>query len=86
MSVDTGGIEALRNSAELIEGDSPAHTFIKTLDGWVFHAVGRKIEITYPSSTVEVYSFLQGGTLIYEVTVTWSNSTKDTLTSVERTG
>lgn len=47
--------------------------------------VGHKIEVTYPSSSVEVYAFKDGTTMLYELTITYTSSTKDNLQSAERT-
>jgi len=46
------------------------------------------IAATYPNSTTEVYTYKSGGssgTIVGTVTVTYSNSSKETLTSVEKT-
>lgn len=59
--------------------------FIKTLDSFVLLAVGNKIEASYPSATVEVYQFKNGATLLYELTVAYTNASKDVFLSVERT-
>lgn len=47
--------------------------------------VGRKVEITNPSATVEVFTFSENGTVLYELTMTYTDSTKETLLSAERT-
>lgn len=57
----------------------------KSLTGDVeYDAIGA----SYPSSTVEVYSYYSGGlsgTLVATITVTYESSTKELITSVVRT-
>lgn len=85
MGVDTHGIEALRNSAENKPGDKPEHSFIKTLNGWLFQKIGRKVERITVSSTVDDFSFLQDSTEHYRIRVTYTDSVKDDIVSAERT-
>ncbi len=85
MGVDTHGIEAIRNSAENITGDKPEHTFIKTMNGWIFQKIGRKIERTTVSSTVDDFSFLQDSTEHYRIRITYTSTDKDDIVSAERT-
>lgn len=42
-----------------------------------------KIEASYPSSTTEVYTYKQNTTVLKTVTVTYTNSSKSVLASVE---
>lgn len=55
------------------------------VNGFLHSAVGRKVVITYPSSTTELYSFQQGSTVLIQITVTYSDATKASVTNVERT-
>lgn len=52
---------------------------------WLMLAVGNNIQATYPTATTEVYKFRQTTTVIYEITLTFTDSTKEVLTSAERT-
>lgn len=62
----------------------------KTLgvNGFIVGKVGNRIEVT-DGGTTEVYSFLDNSgpapILLYEITLTYSDSSKETLLSVERT-
>lgn len=53
--------------------------------GWASEAVGRNIQVTYPSGTTEVYTYRQDSTTLFEITVTYTDSNKTDLLSVERT-
>lgn len=55
------------------------------VDGFIVGKVGHKMTVTYPSGTTEVYSFYDGSTLLYELTIVYTDSTKESLSSVERT-
>lgn len=56
-----------------------------TIDGFLAYAVNRKIVVAYPSATTETYSFQAGSTVLMVYTVTYTDSTKASLSSVERT-
>jgi hypothetical protein len=58
---------------------------LKVADGFLVGAVGRKIDVAYPSGTTETYTFKEGSTTLYVYTVTYTDSTKANLSSVERT-
>lgn len=47
--------------------------------------VGNKIEVAYPSATTETYTYTDGVTTLKVITVTYTDSTKANLSSVERT-
>lgn len=85
MGVDTHGLEAIRNSAENLAGDNPQRTFIKTLNGWIWQNIGRKIVASYPTDTTELYTFLQDSTEHYKVLITYVDNTKEQFLSAERT-
>lgn len=55
MGVDTSGQEAIRNAAEVVSGDVPGATFLKTLNGWLFQKIGRKVEVSSVNSTTVDY-------------------------------
>lgn len=56
-----------------------------SVDGFLTGKVGHKVERTAPSSTVEVYSFKDGSTLLYEITITYTSATKEEISVVART-
>lgn len=47
--------------------------------------LGNNIQVAYPSSSTETYSFYEGVTLLYTLTVTYTDASKASLSSVERT-
>lgn len=53
--------------------------------GWVSAVVGRSITATYPSSDTEVYTYKLNATVLFVLTVTYTDSTKEVFLSVERT-
>ena len=56
------------------------------VDGFLSGDIGRKIIVTTPSTAVEVYSFYENQTtLMYAYTITYTDNTKATLLSAERT-
>lgn len=56
-----------------------------SVDGFLTGKVGHRIERTTPSGTVEVYSFYDGATLLYAITITYTDVTKQDISIVERT-
>lgn len=60
--------------AVVIEGD------IGLLEGVSYD----DIQATYPTSSTEVYSYYLAGNLVAQIEVTYSNSSKNTLTRVRR--
>lgn len=61
---------------------------VKPIAGSLVTELFDAITVTYPSSTVEVYAYRTGGvsgSIVATVTVTYTTSTKDVLTSVVRT-
>lgn len=58
----------------------------KYINNWVFSKVGNYIDITYPNSTTEDYSYKKAdNTEVLRLRLTYSNSSKNDLTRVERT-
>lgn len=55
------------------------------LNNWILVKNGNNIQASYPTSNVEVYQYRESTTVIYEITVTYTNSTKEILSSVART-
>ena len=47
--------------------------------------VNNNIQVAYPDSVTETYSFYEGTTLLYTLTVVYTNSSKGSLSSVTRT-
>lgn len=91
MSVDDHGLEAIRKSAVEITPGSKAEYRLRTqpFEG-AFQppAETDAIVVTYPSSTVEVYTFKSGGvsgTTLQTLTVTYTTAIKDLISTVEKT-
>lgn len=57
----------------------------KATSGFLVNAVNNKINIAYPSATTETYTFVSGGVTQYVITVTYTDSTKENVSSAERT-
>lgn len=55
------------------------------VDGFVVGLVGRAVQRTVISATIDDYSFYEGATLRYTLRVTYSNSAHDDVNRVERT-
>lgn len=84
--IENNSSEVLKLSANQIDpADHSVGTYVQVWDNWVFQKVGRKILAEYPDSVTETYTFRQGATTLYVLTVVYTDSTKVTLTSVERT-
>lgn len=47
--------------------------------------VGRKIDVSYPDTVTEVYNFSENGDALYELTIVYTDATKASLESAERT-
>jgi len=57
-----------------------------TIGGFVNGRVGNKISVAYPTSTTETYTFYQNTSdVLMALLVTYTDSTKANLSSVERT-
>lgn len=63
--------------------------FSLTTNGFLVGKVGRKVEQTISTTNVandtEVISFYESGTLLYTLTIIYTNGTRDVLLSAERT-
>ena len=59
------------------------------VDGFIAGKVGRRVDLTLTdtntSNDTEVYSFSESGTQLYEITIVYTDSTREILQSVERT-
>ena len=55
-----------------------------TTGGFLTGKIGRRIEVGGAGS-VETYSYIEDGVLLYVLTLTYTDSTKATLVSAERT-
>ena len=53
--------------------------------GWLSEAVGRKVTAAYPDGITEVYTYSDGVTDLFEITVTYLSSSKEKIDTVERT-
>lgn len=56
-----------------------------TTTGYLTGKVGRKVEVTEVGADTEVYSFLEDGIQLYEITIIYTDGTKSTMLSAERT-
>ena len=67
--------------------DSQGNTAVRTLltGGFIDAAVGNKITVAYPTATTETYTFKNGATTYRTLLVTYTDSTKENISEVERT-
>ena len=94
--LDLGFVSGVNEFARKVIGVGPdgslantsigGYSFTQLLGDWPMLAVGNKIEATYPSATTEEFSFtsIADGEVL-RLRVTYTNSTKDVFSSVERT-
>jgi hypothetical protein len=67
-------------------GETAVRTKVdEIINSWTAQVVGRKITATYPTSSTEVYTYTQNTDTIMVLLVTYTDSTKEVFTSVERT-
>lgn len=64
-----------------IDGSS----YLNLINLWPILAVGNNILATYPSTTVEVYSFRKNTTVVLVLNVEYTDTTKEFLYKLERT-
>lgn len=55
------------------------------IGSFVAAELNNNLQVAYPSSTTETYSFYEASTLLYTLTVVYTDSTKSNLSSVTRT-
>jgi hypothetical protein len=60
-----------------------------SVNGFIVGKVGHKVTLTITTTTVvddtEVYSFLDGATLLYEISIVYTDGTRALMLSAERT-
>lgn len=56
-----------------------------TTNGFLISKVGRKVEIDVSGGNIAIYTFSENGTILYEYTLTYTDATRTTLISAERT-
>lgn len=58
---------------------------LKSSQAFLNAAVNNKITIASPTSTTETYTFSEGGVPSIVITITYTDATKETISTVERT-
>lgn len=81
---NTSKLLSNRDGFQTLQASFNEEDFSFTTSGFLTGAVGRKVEIE-DSRDVEVYTFSEQGKVLYELTLTYSDNTKETLISAERT-
>lgn len=56
-----------------------------TTNGFLIAKVGRKVEVDVSGGSVAIYTFLENGTTLYQYTLTYTDASRTTLVSAERT-
>lgn len=90
MSVDDHGLEAIRKSAAQVTSGDKSEYKLRTYDvGGLLAGISYDyVSASYPSATQEIYVFKTGGssgTTVATVTINYTDSTKDNLSSVVKT-
>lgn len=73
-----------RDSGQTLQASFNEEDFSLTTAGFLTGKVGRKIEVG-GAGAVETYSFMEDGDILYVFTLTYTDGTKTTLLSAERT-
>lgn len=56
-----------------------------TTNGFLIAKVGRKVEVDVSGGSIAIYTFLENGTTLYQYTLTYTDASRTTLVSAERT-
>lgn len=54
------------------------------VDGFIVGKIGHRIDVGYPSAEIETFSYYDEELLLCTIQVTYTDSTKENLSSVER--
>jgi hypothetical protein len=73
-----------RDGNQTLQGAFNEEDFSLTTTGFLQGVIGRKVECDNQGA-VEVYTFSENGTFLFEYTVTYADATKVQLLSAERT-
>lgn len=82
---NTGKLLSNRDGFQTLQGAFNEEDFSFTTAGFLTGKLGRKVEVTSPVATVDVFTFSEDGRVLYELTLTYTDGTKNTLLSAERT-
>lgn len=74
-----------RDASQTQQATFNEQDFSTSISGFLVPVVGRLITVTYPSATTEVYAFSENGIALYTLTLTYTDATKDSLSTAERT-
>ncbi len=74
-----------RDSAQTLRASFNDADSSLSINGFLVGKVGRRVDVTYPNSSTEVYAFSENGTALYTYTIVYTDSTKESLSSAERT-
>jgi hypothetical protein len=56
-----------------------------TTNGFLIAKVGRKVEVDVSGGSVAIYTFKENGVTLYQYTLTYTDASRTTLVSAERT-
>lgn len=85
MPDNTGKSLSNRDGFQTLQAAFNEEDFSISTGSFLQGAVGRKVTVGTPSTTVETFTFSENGVTLYELTLTYSDSTKNVLVSAERT-
>lgn len=73
-----------RDGFQTLQASFNEEDFSLTTAGFLVGKVGRRIEVG-GAGAVEIYTFIEDGDTLYELTLTYTDASKTTLLSAERT-
>lgn len=89
MSVNDHGLEAIRKSASEVTSGDKSEYKLKTFNvSGMLSETYDYVSVAYPSATQEIYTFKiggSGGTTVATITINYTDSTKNYLSSAEKT-
>ena len=87
MSADDNTAKRLsdRDGFQTLQAAFNEEDFSFTTGSFLQGKVGRRVTLTSPNATTDVFTFSENGTTLYELTLTYTDSSKETLSSAERT-
>lgn len=84
--VDDQAGEVIRKAADDVQATKSSYAIRTKSSPYATPPEATKTEVTYPSDTTEVFTHKKNSTVLRIVTVTYTDNTKENISSVEVTG
>lgn len=84
MTIKTDKVMTKMDAPQTLRGSFNEVDFSLTTTGFLTGVVGRRVEIE-TAGAVETYTFIENGVTLYEITVTYTDSSREQMVSAERT-